>query len=451
MTSPHPEATISTPPDPKFASRSAPRDARSSHGRAPQRHSAGSTHLRSQDHARLREQLTALVADNLYSQFLRDQSLAAFEEDRLADVRDILERFLQVRTGSSALAGERDFNLAMAEAALGWIAMLEGEFQRATDHFHRADRHLPLEAIAERRDYQHAQAEAYDRLGTQPGNDDALRKAIQLRRVLLRRTSLTKQPTEWRTLQNEIGNTCLVLGERESRTGPLKQAVAAFRLAISDGLREQRPLEWAMAQTKIGVALTWLGEREDRASRLREAVLAFHDALSEITRDRAPAGWALAQNYLGLALSLLADHESGTARLEEAAYAFRAALQERTREHTPRDWARTQHNLGVTLLALAERQSSARSLEEAAAAFHAALEERTVSRAPLEWAVTRFGLAKVLASLGMREGGTTRLTEAIEGYREVLGVLAGGQDKKLTKEVRARLAQAEHVLAGRGG
>jgi tetratricopeptide (TPR) repeat protein len=408
-------------------------------------------HVKKNDQAKLREQIEALTLDSLYLQFLRDQTRSALEADRLDETKALLTRFLQVRRVSARSAEKRSINTAAAEASLGWIALIERDYKLAAEHFHNADRTLPLEESMRRRDYQYAEAEAFYRLGREGGNNEALQRAIKLRRALLRRTPRMQMPSHWRMLQDDIGNALLLFGERQKHRTSLKKAIAAFRLALTEGLREQRPLDWATTQTKIGVALTRLGESEGNAARLRDAVVAFRLALLECTQERLPITWAMTQTHLGLALSSLAEHETVTTRLEEAVLAFRAALNERTRDRVPLDWARTQYNLGLALSALGERLSSAALLEEAAEAFCATLKERSLERNPLDWAATRIGLGHVLVSLGTREGGVTRLREGIEIYRDVLGVLSEHEAAQQRKAVKARLAEAEHTLAVREG
>jgi tetratricopeptide (TPR) repeat protein len=398
---------------------------------------------------KLHSEIEALAPEQPALQMIRNEALTALEAGELSQGRSLLEQFINASAPVPRRMGQDVPAMVRAQAALGWIAMLQLNFLVASSHFHQAGRLLPTWDSDLYRDYQLAEAEAFYCEGQEHGDEAALRKAIKLRQEVLGRTSRRAMPMQWLTLQNEIGNALLALGERQSRRKALKQAVAAFQAALEVWPPDQAPLERAMIETKLGVALTRLGERAGSRRRLDEAGAAFRSALARYPRDEMPLGWASLQNYLGLALLRLAERESGTLRAHAASNTFRAALEERTRERAPADWARTQHNLGLVLLLLGERESSALRLEAAAAAFRAALEERTPEDAPLDWAATRIALAKVLISLGVREGGTTRLQEAIAVLREVMTVVDAKQPGRLLQEARDRLAEAERLLARR--
>jgi tetratricopeptide (TPR) repeat protein len=394
---------------------------------------------------RLRSQLEALSPKDPHEQSLRDIALAAIQAGRRDEAKSALIQII-VAKAPSADASPDYLTRAGVEAAMGWISMLEHDYAQAAGHFYRAVSQLPASEQTRRRTYREAQADAHYRDGQARGDAKALRHAAKLRRELLK--EVPRKQARWVTLQNDIGNALLALGEQESRIGTLKEAAAAFRAALNAWPCEWSPLDRAMLQTKLGVALLRVGEHERRSRSLDEAVSAFQAALAEYKREGAPLQWAMIQNCLGLAFLRLAERESGTARLEHAESAFRAALEERTRDRDPLDWARTQHNLGLALFALGERQSSAARMEDARAAFAAALDERRHDGASLDWAATAVALANVLLSIGTREGGTTRLKEAIHVYEEVLATIPEGSTK-LREEAGRCLAEARRLLARR--
>jgi tetratricopeptide (TPR) repeat protein len=90
--------------------------------------------------------------------------------------------------------------------------------------------------------------------------------------------------------------------------------------------KAREPLDWATTQNNLGNALWALGAREADKTRLEEAVAAYRNALEERTRGRVPLDWATTQNNLGNVLVTLGEREAGTARLEEAVAAYRASL-----------------------------------------------------------------------------------------------------------------------------
>jgi hypothetical protein len=91
-------------------------------------------------------------------------------------------------------------------------------------------------------------------------------------------------------MQNDLGNTLALLGEREGVTAHLTEAVAAFHAALEEWTRKRVPLLWATANLDLGVALLGLGERASGGSSialLQDAVAAFDAALSVLVAQGA--------------------------------------------------------------------------------------------------------------------------------------------------------------------
>jgi tetratricopeptide (TPR) repeat protein len=312
---------------------------------------------------------------------------------------------------------------ARADAALlgerGRIARLSLRYRDAAAFYSKAAALVGFDPAATL-EYRWDSAGALYDLGSEFGDNEALRDAIAEYGQALALTPRERVPLGWATTQNNLGLALWTLGARESGTARLDEAVKAYRDALQERTRERLPLDWAGTQNNLGIALSTLGERESGTARLEEAVKAYRDALQELTRERLPLDWAGTQNNLGIALETLGARESGTARLEEAVKAYRDALQERTRARVPLDWAQTQNNLGNALSTLGARESGTARLDEAVKAYRDALQEWTRARVPLDWATTQNNLGVALSTLGGRESGTARLEEAVKAYRDAL-------------------------------
>jgi tetratricopeptide (TPR) repeat protein len=265
-----------------------------------------------------------------------------------------------------------------------------------------------------------AKARDYYERGDQKGDNTALLIAIAVYKDMLKERTREREPIDWATIQNNLGETLRTLGERENGTVRLEQAADALRAALEEHTRDRAPLQWAMTQCNLGNALSALGNRESGTARLEQAVDAYRAALKEQRRDSVPLDWAMTQNNLGEALRTLGERENGTVRLEQAVDALRAALEEHTRDSAPLKWAMTQNNLGNALSALGNRENSTARLEQAVDAYRAALEEQTPEHTPLKWAMTQNNLGETLRTLGERENGTERLKQAVDALRASL-------------------------------
>jgi tetratricopeptide (TPR) repeat protein len=256
--------------------------------------------------------------------------------------------------------------------------------------------------------------------GARERDADLSEEAVVAFRAALEERTRERVPLEWATTQNNLGNTLATLGARESGTNRLEQAIVAYRTALEERTRGRVPIDWAITQNNLGNALLMLGRRKSGTDLLEEAVVAYRAALEELTRERVPLEWATTQNGLGGALATLGGRESGTDRLKEAVDAYRAALGEFTRERVPLEWAATQHGLGSALRILGARESHTDRLKEAVVAYRAALKEHTRERVTLDWAATQHGLGSALATLGRQERDTGPLEQAVVAYRAAL-------------------------------
>jgi tetratricopeptide (TPR) repeat protein len=132
---------------------------------------------------------------------------------------------------------------------------------------------------------------------------------------------------------------------RETDPSRLEDILAFCRAALHEYPRERAPLEWATLQNNLANSLVALGERTSETAPLEEAVALYKEALKEQTLERAPLDWATVKNNLGLALATLGERQSAVTKLAEAAVIKREA----------REWAMRTGDRGVLLMRRAER------------------------------------------------------------------------------------------------
>src|SRR5262249_20867900 len=221
-------------------------------------------------------------------------------------------------------------NAAETSAQRGEIALARLRYAEAAKHFANAAAVFPPKSAHEdkRVGYLEREAEALYLQGYEFGDNSALLSAIERRKQVVELTSRERDPLEWASAQNSLGNALKALGARESGTAKLEEAVAAYREALKEWTHERVSDPWAAAHNNLGGTLLALGERESGTARLEEAVVAFREALKVHTRERVPLAWALTQTNLGLALLRLGERKSETAKLEEAVVGFREAVKE---------------------------------------------------------------------------------------------------------------------------
>ena len=68
-------------------------------------------------------------------------------------------------------------------------------------------------------------------------------------------------PIDWAKALNNLGNTLLVLGERETGTARFEEAVTIYHAALEKVSRESDPYFWDAIKHNLDVALQRLHER----------------------------------------------------------------------------------------------------------------------------------------------------------------------------------------------
>ncbi|MBF34331.1 MAG: hypothetical protein CME94_08955 [Hyphomonadaceae bacterium] len=293
-------------------------------------------------------------------------------------------------------AGEKRLRRAAKnEGRRGDLAMTEGRYIKAADHFARAARLIrPFDAEDRARLKHHEANAAYER-GILDPERKSLDRSVSAYREALKEWTRDRVPLNWATTQNNLGNALATLGERGDEQA-LKDAITAYRDALKEYTRDRVPLDWATTQNNLGNALRVLGERGDEQA-LKDAITAYRDALKEKTRDRVPLDWAMTQNNLGNALRVLGARGDEQA-LKNAIAAYRDALKEWTTDRVPLNWAMTQGNLANAFETLGDRDQSTEHWVTARNHSLFALEEFT-GRAPAYEAAARRNLARVEAKL----------------------------------------------------
>jgi tetratricopeptide (TPR) repeat protein len=266
-------------------------------------------------------------------------------------------------------------------------------------------------------------AMALQHLGIQTSNRDNLIQAIRYYRAVVSKWTAAEYPGDWEIAQNGLGIAVGALGRLESDSVNLLGALAIFRdLLARLSATSESGSRLAPIQNNLGNTLLTLGERETGSQKLGEAAESYRAALTQWTRDRFPLDWATVQDHLGYALQLAGSRRSGTDLLVSAVAAHRNALEELNREEVPMYWAQAQNNLGSALKILGERQSCIELLEEAASAYRLALEERVFKEQPLAWAEAKNNLGGVLLEIADRSGNLVGIEEAVTILRESLEV-----------------------------
>ncbi|MBF0436602.1 MAG: tetratricopeptide repeat protein [Magnetococcales bacterium] len=318
-------------------------------------------------HNALLQQLQALPKGSPEMVALKESAKKAIAEYRYDDADAVFDQLL-------ALQGEETASVWASRAEL---AMTRLRYKDAAQYFVQAADALPPSREEQKNAFREQESGAWYQQGDEFGDNEALKKAIQLYSKLLELQPREGFPLEWAATHNNLGSALTRLGERENGTESLTSAVTAFREALQERTRERVPLDWAMTQNNLGNALQALGKRESDTEKLTAAVTAFREALKEWTRERVPLDWAMTQNNLGVVLQTLGERESGTKSLTAAVTAYLEALQERTRERVSLHWATTQNNLGNALQALGKRESDTEKLTAAVTAYREALQEYT--------------------------------------------------------------------------
>lgn len=412
----------------------------------------------------LRTQLARLDARNPELRAIRAAALQYLDQGELEQARETLEggRLLARSSRREAARLEATF---LAEQAK--IDHMELAYSQAAARYREAARCVEPFDQVQQATYVLSEADEFEALGREFGDNEALKRAGRLYRVaaklsptknefwiraklgqgmseaslgerermnsrMLRALDLYKsalavvdreaQPLIWGTIYNYLGNALKALGERLPHDGYLEWAVEALECALEERTRFRVPLEWASTQNNLATIFQALGERDGEAEFFYRAEGCYRSALEERTRERVPLMWANTKDNLGVALVSIGQATNNTSVLREAVTCHEEALAVRTRERAPLLWGRSMHNLGEALRALGQRENDDGSLRRATQAFRAALGERTRERVPVQWANTWHELGVTLAMLAERKQRLCGAKVAVAAFGRALEV-----------------------------
>ncbi|MDH3218884.1 MAG: tetratricopeptide repeat protein [Gammaproteobacteria bacterium] len=318
----------------------------------------------------------------------------------------------------------KDINLAELAARMravqALIAAVALNFRHAAALYAEAAATVGIEPDLQWQ-YLYRQASVLEDLGREFVDIEALQAAAELyENRILPLTPRDQCPAEWSRIQDCLGTTLGILGQRQRGTRMLERAIEAFDNSLTQRERERTPFDWASTQNNLGNALGILGQRHRDEELLEKSITAFDSALEVRTQSQSPEEWATTQNNLAAVLLSLGQRKKDAKMLKRAVDAYKALLTVWTRERLPFIWGTTMNNLGNALRLLGEHRKGPRTLEQSVAAYNAALSVTTRTRVPHDWAMTQNNLGAALQVLGERTDDPLVLGRAVAAYRETL-------------------------------
>lgn len=257
-------------------------------------------------------------------------------------------------------------------------------------------------------------------------------------------------PTEWAKIEDRIGQSMQVLGERLVDAETLKMSIGHYEAALSVRTEADAPIEWAKSQNNLANALYTLGARNTDLAVLGQSISAFEAATRILTAEAEPIRWATVVNNLAAAQTKVAEityhatseaemaalmageadptnipvvkeaRDAANVTLDKAIELTRAALSGDIREANPLGWAMLQHTLATALVQRGNMNHDPASFVEAVGAYRAILEVHTKDQTPAQWVRTTNNLAIALKNLSDETSDPVPLREAIELYKAVI-------------------------------
>lgn len=330
---------------------------------------------------------------------------------------DELSIVLDKREGE--LSADR-LELASVYADHAETALLSFDYALAADRFHVAFEQAEKWDDARAFRYRLGEADALTNQGSLAGEQDLLRRAIEVYEDALRLAPRGERPLDWAEARNNLAGAWWSLGRREEGSESFDVALAAYREALEERPRGEVPVLWAKTQNNIGNVLAELGLRQEGTRRLNEAVKAYRQALKVFSPDTEPFYFAVTQSNIGNALLNIGTRGNGTKTLNRAVEALKIALAHQSPEDEPLAWSAAQRNLANAYLAIGERKRDIGPIGQAVDAYNATLKVQTRDQMPAEWAVTQINLGAALKAMGRLSGDAARFEEAAEAFEAAL-------------------------------
>lgn len=152
--------------------------------------------------------------------------------------------------------------------------------------------------------------------------DVKLHDAVSNYREALKEFSRARAPVEWARTQRRIGDALRKSGGIRHRTSSYEASVAdqvaaisAYREALKEFTKDRAPAEWAQTQVSLGNSLMMLGEKD--TGRIREAISVYGEVLKEGLNTSWPMVWSMARNNLIEAQAILTERQQSGKFLDQ--------------------------------------------------------------------------------------------------------------------------------------
>lgn len=283
-------------------------------------------------------------------------------------------------------------------------------------------------------------------LGERTANNDLLKRAINAFRISVSYNKLVNNRQDWADAKISLAGTYTKMGEKSTEVRLLFSAIATCESVINASVEESFGIYRAHASANMGIALAMLGDQTGDLSYAHRAVSAFREALKFITCESDSIEWASIQGNLGNALETIGVSDPDSEYLEQAEAAYLAALKILTRDF-PLRWATIQGNLGVVSRRLAEAGRGTEYLDNAISAFRRALEIYVREDHLFNWGRMSENLASALVVRGGINKKPEYLLEAIDLLPSVLEAYSRPELRPFRRSAETTLGRAEELLA----
>lgn len=249
----------------------------------------------------------------------------------------------------------------------------------------------------------------YRLLGEYEGRDREFAQAEQTCRDVLARVSPQSAPSEWASLQINLGSVMvrrhLFEPTREKRIERLERAIATFQVAEPYVDRSENPDEFATYNRNLGVAFLRLAELQtDPDESLETFVQALRHteaSLAVLDPESRPTDYSQSRQNICLIQHRLGEQTQDATYFEQAIANCRKATETISPRKSPQAWAMAQNNLAISFALEAEMTGQARRLGRALAEFEKAQDVYTRTDFPTNWAEVEANKAELSCRMGI--------------------------------------------------
>jgi tetratricopeptide (TPR) repeat protein len=328
-------------------------------------------------------------------------------------------------------------NVARMMEAEASLALTRFEFLEAAKLYGQAAKQLPIVEKIRRAKFYEGQGFALYNHSYRFGNIYSLNKSVTAFEHALRACAEAEMPTQWASIQCNLGIAYLILGQRGGGADAaswLQKSGTAFEQALRVYTKANMLTKCIEIQSNLGGVCRERGKRGNGAEAyawLQKSASIFEQALGLCTEAAMLTLCAGIQNNLGIVykdLSQRVGDAKAVGWLQKSVTAYEAALLVYTEAEMPVDWSMTQNNLCIVYRLLGERIGNADAallLQQSLTAGEQALRVRTEADMPVLWAETQNNLGNVYKVLGVRSGDADAaawLQKSVTAYEQTLGV-----------------------------